>query len=287
MKRLLLTLSLLAASLAFAAGGDPVDSPSAVLKKFIEATKNLDCDTMVELSHGAQKKGFRKIVAKNELLKAAAEDGNLEARRMLDDIKAKMKDWRIDVKAEEIDGDLAVVYVVISGNPAGKSSDGPSGEFFRKVDGKWKYINGVDYLNDCIARHPAPRGASPSEIVEKYIAAFNSLDPLAAAELCHGEERADIIDTARAILQTKAGAYGGDEECRRKLETKLEKLKKWRAKVVDEKIDGDLAVVDVFLYDPPWGGKNGPDRQYLKKIGGEWKVVSHTDYEKEQAARKK
>ena len=282
MKRLLLTLSLLAASLVSAAGGEPTDSPSAVLKKFIEATKDLDCDTMVGLSHGLQRKGFLKIVAKNELLKTAAEDGNLEARRMLDDIRSKMKDWRIDVKAEEIDGDLAVVYVVISGNPAGKSSDGPSGEFLKRVDGKWKYINGVDYLNDCIARHPAPRGASPSEIVAKYIAAFNSLDLLAAADLCRGEERTDIVDVARTILQMKAGAYGGEEGCRRK----LEKLKKFRAKIMGEKIDGDLAVVDVFLYDPPWG-KSGPDRKYLKKIGGEWKVVSKTDYEKEQAARKK
>ena len=59
-----------------------------------------------------------------------------------------------------------------------------------------------------------------------------------------------------------------------------------KTEIRGEKIDGDLAVVDVILNGGYYESKNVSEPQYLKKINGEWKVIGKAAYDREKAARK-
>ena len=275
--RKLLTALLLAAGVVFVAGWQQADSPSEVLKKIIAAQKELDYDTVAKLSHGEDKKGYKNLAEQINALKAAAKNGDKDAQERLDGAKAKLRNWNVDVKAEEIDGDLAVVYCVSAG-------DGPSYEFFEKVDGEWKNISDEDYTKAVLAKYAAPKGLSPSEVVRRMVDAMKTMNPYAAANWSCGKEREDTLKVALEIVKTKAAAYGGDEEAKKTLDELKAGVESWNVKVAGETIDGDYAVVDVVVSGSP-DGKNGPDKVYLKKVDGEWKMMDDDEYKRERSAR--
>ena len=257
-----------------------VDSPSEVLQKIITNTKEQDCDTVVKLSHGEQKKQLQRGTENIKSAKDAAKNGNKKAQRWLDERKSALKNWKIDVKAEEIDGDLAVVYGVGSGNPAGSKHNGPCAEFFEKVDGEWKWISFEDYVRKALAKYAVPKGLSPSEIVSRMVDAMKTMNPYAAANLSHGKENAEASKGALGIIKLKAAAYAGNEQAKKFLDS----FKNCNVEVKGKTIDGDFAVVDVVVSGNP-KGKNGPDKVYLKKVDGEWKVIKEEEYKRERSYR--
>ena len=257
-----------------------VDSPSEVLRKIISSIKNLEYDTVIKLSHGEQTKELQPGVENVRSAKAAARQGNKKAQRWLDEKKSALKNWQIDVKVEEIDGDLAGVYVVYSGHPAGMKLNGPKFECFEKVDGEWKWISYGDYTKAMLAKYPAPKGASPSEIVRRMVDAAKALNPYAAFNLSHGKEKAEASKGFLGIINAKAAAYAGNEQVKKKLDG----FKSCNVEVKGETIDGDLAVVDVVVSGSP-KGKNGPDKVYLKKVDGEWKIIKEEEYKREKSYR--
>ena len=261
-----------------------VDSPGEVLQKIIAAQKELDYDTLANLSHGEWKEKNKRAAEKINEVKSAARNGDKDAQRRLDETKAALENWQVDVKAEEIDGDLAVVYGVRSGHPDG---NGLCCDFFEKVDGEWKSISTNDYTKAMRAKYAVPKGLSPSEIVRKWaeaIEAMKTLNFYAAANLSQGKDKEKTLKLALDIIKMKAGAYAGDEKAKKALDELKDKYKKLNVEVKGETVDGDYAVVDVVISGSP-DGKNGPDKFYFKKVDGEWKKIKEEEYKRERSYR--
>ena len=151
----LLAVLLLAAGAAFAAvaGEKKPDSPSEVIRKRTEATKNVDYAALAALSCGSSKVKMQKAAEKLAAIEKAARSGDANAVRILEHIqkqltqaRAALKDLKIVCTDEKIDGDWAKVYVTISGDPSGH--DGTGILHLKKVDGEWKYITPMDYINE-------------------------------------------------------------------------------------------------------------------------------------------
>ena len=60
--------------------------------------------------------------------------------------RAALKDLKIECTGEKIEGDWAKVRVTISGDPSGHNGTGIL--ILKKVDGEWKYITPMDYINE-------------------------------------------------------------------------------------------------------------------------------------------
>ena len=275
----------LAARKATSAG--PVDSPSEVMRKCMAAVKALDYAALAKLSCGGQKAAFLKIAEKIAHLKEAARNDDPKAQNILDEAQAKVDRWTLRITGEKIDGDLALVNIESSGNPAGAASDGPSFEAFKMVDGQWKWMNAEDYRKALAARKTkaARQGDSPSEVLMKIVAATRKFDLDTLARLCWGEQKAQVEQLAGALAQVEEAARNGDERAKRTLAEEKAKMANLSIEITDEKIDGDLAVVDGVVSGHP-SGKNGRDSQQFRRVGGEWKAISLADYQKALAARK-
>ena len=153
------------------------------------------------------------------------------------------------------------------------------------------------------------KAGSPSAVVREFTAAIKKADFDTVAKLCHGELKENMEEYAEAqekvitslekaaqdgnekaekllekceqygyIEILKAGAEDGVEECQKALKV----VRNFDVEIKGETIDGDLAVVDVVVSGTP-DGEDGPDKVYLKKVGGEWKIISDDDYAREKA----
>ena len=152
---------------------------------------------------------------------------------------------------------------------------------------------------------------SPSEVVKKFFAAGKKMDFDTIAKLSYGKRKkearahaANMKEMIRGLEQAarhgnedakkllkrykqggyiallEAGAENGDAEAKKMSDG----LKSWNMEIKGETIDGDYAVVEGIVS----GGPDGEGRQkkfYLKKVGGEWKMIDDDEYERERSAR--
>ena len=151
-------LMLLAASIAVVAGEKKTDSPSEVIRKRTEATKNVDYAALAALSCGSSRARMLADAEKLAAIEKAARSGNANAVRILEHIqkqltqaRAALKDLKIECTGEKIEGDFAKVYVTISGDPNGRNGTGIL--HLKKVDGEWKYITPMDYIDEAGSRN--------------------------------------------------------------------------------------------------------------------------------------
>ena len=164
----------LAASIAVVAGEKQTDSPSEVIRKRTEATKNVDYAALAALSCGSSKVKMQMAADKLAAIEKAARSGDANAvrisehiQRRLTQVKAALmlaciqkqltqarialKDLKIECTGEKIEGDFAEVHVTISGDPTGHNGTGIL--HLKKVDGEWKYITPMDYINEAGSRN--------------------------------------------------------------------------------------------------------------------------------------
>ena len=156
--KLLAALLSIAVAASVAAGEKKTDSPSEVIRKRTEATKNVDYAALAALSCGSSKVKMQTTAEKLAAIEKAARGGDANAVRILEHIQKQLtqarvalKDLKIECTGEQIEGDFAEVHVTISGDPNGRNGTGIL--HLKKVDGEWKYITPMDYINEAGARN--------------------------------------------------------------------------------------------------------------------------------------
>ena len=276
--RMLLILLLGAVGLTLAAGEKQGESPSEVQKKAIEATRNLDYGALVKLSHGAQQETFQQYALVFAQFEKLA-DSDEKVRRKLDSISAALKNWQVELTGEKIDGDLAAVYYVSSGFPYAKGDYGMA--TLKNIGGEWKLITDSEYLKEraFAVETGKTRGDTPRQVVVKLCEAIGNRDINAIPGLYYGAEKVEALKITERFAMLSHAAKKGFPKAQRDLKKFMEETLPAKFEIRGEKIDGDLAVVDVIF-------ENVSDPQYLKKIGGEWRIIGEATYDKEKAARK-
>lgn len=284
--RMLLTVLLGAAGLTLAAGEKKSESPSEVFIKAVEASRNLDYGTLANLSCGGEKAKFQQHAEIFALAKKRAAEGDEKAKRHLDKISASFKNWQVEITGEKIYGDFAVVYYVCSGPPYDQGDYGMAR--FKKVGGEWKLVADSEYLKErAFAVETGKTGGdTPSQVVAKLCKAIGDYDFDAIPGLCYGTEKMKALNAADRFAMLTCAAKKGNSKAQKDLKKLMEELRPPKFEIRGEKIDGDLAVVDVIFNGGFYESKNVSDPQYLKKIGGEWKIIGKAAYDKEKAARK-
>lgn len=156
--KLLAALLSIAVAASVAAGEKKTDSPSEVIRKRTEATRNVDYAALAALSCGSSRARMLADAEKLAAIEKAARSGDANAVRILEHIqkqltkaRAALKDLKIECTGEKIDGDFAEVHVTISGDPTGHNGTGVL--HLKKVDGEWKYITPMDYINEAGSRN--------------------------------------------------------------------------------------------------------------------------------------
>ena len=104
--------------------------------------------------------------------------------------------------------------------------------------------------------------------------------------LYYGTEKIQVLNAADRFATLSYAAKKGNTRAQKYLKELMEELRPLKFEIRGETIDGDLAVVDVVLNGGPYEAKNASEPQYLKKIGGEWRIIGEATYDKEKAARK-
>ena len=284
--RMLLTLLLCSAGLVLAAGEKKSESPSEVFVKFVEATRNLDYGTLANLSCGKENAKMRKYASVYALAKKSAADGDEKMQRKLDKISASLKNWQVEITGEKIDGDFAAVYYGSSGTPYDEGDYGMT--TFKKVGGEWKLVSDSEYFEGrAFAIEPGKTaGDTPSQVVAKLGEAIGNYDFDAMVGLYYGTEKIQVLNAADRFATLSYAAKKGNTRAQKYLKELMEELRPLKFEIRGETIDGDLAVVDVVLNGGPYEAKNASEPQYLKKIGGEWRIIGEATYDKEKAARK-
>ena len=157
-KMLAALLMVAVAAFAAVAGEKKTDSPSEVIRKYAEAIRNVDYAALAALSSGESRMKMQTIADKLAAIEKAAQRGDANAVKMLERIKIQLiqakvalKDLKMVCTGEKIEGDFAEVYVVISGDPNGRNGTGTL--HLKKVDGEWKYITPMDYINEAGSRN--------------------------------------------------------------------------------------------------------------------------------------
>jgi len=127
---------------------------------------------------------------------------------------------------------------------------------------------------------------TPTEVTKAYLDAAGAMDFDKVASLSGGKMSEDAKKGAEELAHLKESERKGDKTAREKmaLVAKIEGIfENISYKVEGEKIDGDLAVVDVLA--DLEGKTTATIHIYLKKIDGKWKVVNKADHD--QAAPQK
>ena len=284
--RMLLTLLLCSAGLALAAGEKKSESPSEAFMKVVEASRNLDYGALANLSCGEEKAKMQKYAEIFALAKKRAADGDKGMQLKLDKISASFKNWQVEIAGEKIDGNFAAVYYVSNGTPYEKGDCGMAR--FKKVGGEWKLVAESEYMKEraFAVGTGTTAGDTPSQVVAKLSEALGNCDIDAIPGLCYGTEKVRVLNAADRFSMLSYAAKKGNSKARKDLKKFMEALRPLKFEIRGETIDGDLAVVDVVLNGGPYEAKNASEPQYLKKIGGEWKIVGKATYDKEKAARK-
>ena len=235
--RKLLSALLLSAGVLFVAGFTPADSPTEVAQKFIGALRNSDFAAVAQFCEG-------KMKAEAEQMGRQYNAANPEQQKQIRDGLVAFTDG-IVLKNEKIEGDFAVIDIVVGGKPDKMC--------FKKVGGEWKMIDDDDYK----------KIDSPTEVEKKFGAAFKRCDFDAAAELCYGKQKDDV----KQIGAQYANASPEEKQLY------LKQMAGFSFSVEKEEIDGDYARLTITI--------NGKlDFEYLKKVDGEWKVIDRSEYKK-------
>ncbi len=128
---------------------------------------------------------------------------------------------------------------------------------------------GVLFVNGCAKKavDKEKKQATPViEVCQKFFDSVRKCDFAAAAEFCDGEMKTD--------LEKKARELDGDAEKKALFEKNIRGVK---LEFKSENVDKDFAAVEfVEVRD----GVRRNDTQYLQKIDGKWKLVSHRDFRK-------
>ena len=275
--RMFLTLLLCSVGFVLAAGEKKSESPSETFMKVVEASRNLDYDTLVNLSCGEAKGKMQKSASVYMLAKKLAADGGGKMQRKLDKISAAFKNWQVEFAGEKIDGNFASVYYVSSGTPYDQGDYGMAR--FKKVGGEWKLVADSEYMKEraFAVGNGTTGGDTPSQVVAKLGEALRNGDIDAIPGLCYGIEKVKVLNAVDRFATLSYAAKKGNSKAQKDLKKFMEALPA-KSEIRGEKIDGDLAVVEVVF-------ENVSEPQYLKKIGGEWKIIGKETYDKEKAAR--
>ena len=142
--RSLLSVAVLAAGLVSVTAFKPfAPSPSQVTTRALKAAiQKCDLEKFAELSSGKTADEFRGTASELKQLRALAEKGDQNAKKMLEEIEAGLKSVKFEIKDEKIEGEFAVVTVVFTVN--GKKSAAKS--YLRKIDGAWKIVSDHEYI---------------------------------------------------------------------------------------------------------------------------------------------
>ena len=244
--RKLLSALLLTTGVLFVAGFTPAESPAAVARKCFNALANCDFDTAAKLCDGQLKTELSTI---GDIYRTGDAGRRQEMRR-----NAASSYGSIKISGEKIEGDFAVIDVVQVGQA--------NQQYLKMVNGEWKLIADSEYRKQAVSRN---RAASPCEVVDEYINAIRNCDFVAAADTCCGKIKNDMQQMDR---QYKAATPEQQKQMRQFMLSLT-----YGVVLKSEKIDGDFAVVEIV--------QNGkPDKAYLKKIDGEWKVIHSSEYKK-------
>ena len=140
------------------------------------------------------------------------------------------------------------------------------------------FFAGCDKKAETKAESKTDKNAdTPTEVVNKYAAAMRKMDFAAAARLCYGRQKEEIEDIGKQIANIKAAADNGNENARRLYEQRAKPgFAKFKIEIKSEKIEGDFAILDFVMHNPDDTVKE--EKGYLKKINGEWKLISEKDY---------
>ena len=117
---------------------------------------------------------------------------------------------------------------------------------------------------------------SPTAVMKKLCAALNKMDFAAAAKLCDGKAKNDIEGMAKEVEQLKAAAAKGDEKSKKMFAQIKDGFAKMKIEVKSEKIEGEFAILESVM--TRFDGETREEKIYLKKIGGDWKLIDDKDY---------
>ena len=124
-------------------------------------------------------------------------------------------------------------------------------------------------------KESAAKANTPIEVARSFYEALKKEDTASAISLSDGELKEIIKKAAEYSAQIKKAAADGDETAKEKLAERDKAFRETQAVFKGEKIDGDLATVDVVMIR---NGKSEVDKVFFKKVNGEWKVISENDY---------
>ena len=123
---------------------------------------------------------------------------------------------------------------------------------------------------------------TPTEVVKKAFAATKALDYATACKYYDGEMKKNMEIGAQRFAAMKAKADSGDENMKKALEMMKAMMASYEIEVKSEKIDGDFAELVTVV---TMNGTPRENKGYLRKVNGEWKMISPADYAKAKGGK--
>ena len=132
--------------------------------------------------------------------------------------------------------------------------------------------------------------ATPTQVARRLLKASMNFDLAAMIKMCAGEKKAELEKDAAVMKELEEKAAKGDETARKQLAERKkffdalkEQQKGLKVEFVNEKIEGDLATLEMIT------SKDGKvlDKSpvYFRKINGRWKMISKKDYKAAKPAK--
>ena len=120
------------------------------------------------------------------------------------------------------------------------------------------------------------KAATPTDVAKKFSDCLKKMDFDAAAAFCDGKMQEDVKNGAKQFAEMKEKAAKGDEQAKQVLAEVEKNSNAMKIEFKGEKIEGDYAVVETVTTNPD--GKTNEETTYLKKVNGEWKLITKADY---------
>ena len=134
---------------------------------------------------------------------------------------------------------------------------------------------GLVFLTACMCSNVG----APTEATNKAFAAMVKCDFDTFAKFCHGEMAQEAKDMSTRLAQMAAAAKKGDAKAKAEHDGIVSGYKSMKVSFKNEKIEGDFAVIDVFIR---VDGEKGPvekrEKAYVQKIGRNWMLITANDY---------
>ena len=124
----------------------------------------------------------------------------------------------------------------------------------------------------------AAKSETPTAVVNKANELMKQLNFAEVVPLCDGQMKTDMERAAKQFAELKAKADKGDATAKQIIAMQKEAFEKRKFEVKSEKIDGDFAELITNVTDGD--GKTQEVKGHLKKVNGEWKLISDSDYKK-------